>query len=429
MANREEQVRVRLLIDGSQAAQKLAELKKDLDEARNKQAEAQRSGQDAKRWEKEVRRLEQVMDQHQGKVERVKRTMDNMSQASVKDLRQAIKLLNAEIASGRVARGSEEWKAYQKAIREAKTELKAIAEEQNAPAPKEAVKPRDILLNVANSVVAIEGALDIYDRVVGKAREYVEQYARMQASEADVAKYTGMTAEAVEELNEAFKQMDTRTPREQLNALAADAGRLGIQSKQGVLDFVEAADTINTALGEDLGEDAVKNIGKLAQLFGNDKTMGLKSAMLATGSAINEIAQTSSASEPYLLEFTARMAGVGVQSGLTQAEIIGFASVLDQSMLGVERSSTALQNVFVAMMKKPKEFARVAGMSMGAFSELLGRDANAAFTKVLEGLRGKGDMQALAKTFADLGMRKHQNLIQNFTQTIPIPFEIYLFYR
>lgn len=37
-----------------------------------------------------------------------------------------------------------------------------------------------------------------------------------------------------------------------------------------------AADQLNVALGEDLGADGVKNIGKLAQLFGDDKKMGLK---------------------------------------------------------------------------------------------------------------------------------------------------------
>lgn len=425
MMDRKTVAEVKLLIDNSQASEAIKKLHHDLAKAKEALATATKRGDKPamEQWGKEVVRLTKNIDEQTTKVERLKKTIENLDEATPKQLREAIRQINKALDSGSVQRGSEKWKNYQKALREAQTQLREIKEEQKST-------PFGInLQNIANAVVSIQGIIDLYNRIASTAREYVQQYAEIQEAEAGVAKYTGLAQEEVRELNEAFKQMDTRTPRERLNALAADAGRLGIQSKQGVMDFVEAADTINTALGEDLGEDAVKNIGKLAQLFGDDKAMGLKNAMLATGSAINEIAQTSSASEPYLLEFTARMAGVGVQSGLTQAEIIGFASVLDQSMLGVEKSSTALQNVFVAMMKKPKEFARVAGMSMGAFSELLGRDANAAFTKVLEGLRGKGDMQALAKTFADLGMRKHQNLIQNFTQTIPIPFEIYLFYR
>ena len=49
--------------------------------------------------------------------------------------------------------------------------------------------------------------------------------------------------------------------------------------KKGVLDFVDAANQINVALGEDLGEDAVKNIGKLSQMFG-DANRTLRENML-----------------------------------------------------------------------------------------------------------------------------------------------------
>ena len=89
--------------------------------------------------------------------------------------------------------------------------------------------------------------------------------------------------------------MNTRTSREQLNELAGAAGRLGKQSKKDIEDFVEAADKINVALGDDLGKGAVDKIGKLANVFGEEGRLGLKQAMLSTGSAINELAQSSSA--------------------------------------------------------------------------------------------------------------------------------------
>lgn len=82
--------------------------------------------------------------------------------------------------------------------------------------------------------------------------------------------------------------MDTRTSREQLNELAGAAGRLGITSKDAIEEFVDAADKISVSLGDDLGKGAVDQIGKLAMAFGEDETMGLRGAMLATGSAINE---------------------------------------------------------------------------------------------------------------------------------------------
>ena len=198
-------------------------------------------------------------------------------------------------------------------------------------------------------VTVVDKARDAISGIMDTAMGFYEQYAAMAEHMSSVKKYTGLDEQAVRDLNEAFKQMDTSTPREQLNELAGDAGRLGIQSKQEILDFVQAADQINVALGEDLGEDAVKNIGKLAQLFGDADRLGLKQGMLSTASVINELAQSSSASEGYLMEFTARLAGVGHQAGMTQAQVMAFGSVLDQGMVNVEKGATALQNVITAL--------------------------------------------------------------------------------
>lgn len=44
----------------------------------------------------------------------------------------------------------------------------------------------------------------------------------MDQEMANVRKFTGMTAEQVEDLNEEFKKIDTRTSREDLNKLAQE---------------------------------------------------------------------------------------------------------------------------------------------------------------------------------------------------------------
>lgn len=68
----------------------------------------------------------------------------------------------------------------------------------------------------------------------------------------------------------------------------------------------------------------------------------MKENMLTIGSAVNSVAQNSSESEPYLVEFTARMGGVAKQAGLAITDVMGFASALDQNMLRSEMASTAL---------------------------------------------------------------------------------------
>ena len=250
----------------------------------------------------------------------------------------------------------------------------------------------------------ILGAIAAVSGLTFTVKSCVEKFASMDEEMTNVRKYTGQTADEVERMNEDFKKMDTRTAREKLNQLAGDAGRLGITATSLVEEFVDGADKINVALGDDLGDDAVKDIGKLALMFGEDKTKGLRGAMLATGSAVNELAQNSSASAGYLVDFTARVAGVGKQAGFTQAQIMGLASVLDQNMQQDETAATAVQNLLAKMFQDSAKFAKIAGLNVKEFSKTLKEDANGALLQFLAALRSKGGFAQLAPMFEEMKM-------------------------
>ena len=248
------------------------------------------------------------------------------------------------------------------------------------------------------------GAVGAVTGLTMTVRKTVEDYAKMQEAESQVRKYTGMTADEVERLNEDFKKMDTRTSREELNALAGDAGRLGITSREAILEFVDGADKIKVALGDDLGENAVRDIGKLAQMFGEDQKKGLRGAMLATGSAVNELAQNSSASAGAIVEFTARLAGVAQQAGMTQAQIMGIGSVMDQNMQEIPTSATVISQLITKMVQDTGRFAKLAGKDVSDFSKLLRTDANAALVQFLQAMKSRGGFADMAKMFDDMKM-------------------------
>lgn len=354
---------------------------------------------------KEIRKTEKELNRMQSAAQAADRVLTNISKANLKELKTTLKNINRELNSGNIERGSERWNELAKKAREVKTEIAKVNEEMKV-AKKEMGAKTNIGFNlkdvVQNFTTPIRKMIDSFNSAKAFMEGFVNEYAEMAEHTSGVVKYTGLAKEEVDALNESFKRLDTRTPREKLNDLAADAGRLGIQSKEAVLDFVEAADQINVALGEDLGEDAVKNIGKLAQMFGDADRMGLKQAMLSTGSVINELAQSSSASEGYLMEFTSRLAGVGKQAGMTQADVMAFGSVLDQNMVNVEKGATALQNVITALYAKPAKLAKVAGLDVKEFTKLLKTDGNAAVLKFIEALRKAGKMDALAPMLQDM---------------------------
>lgn len=405
-----------LQVNGSQAMQQLDELRKHVADLEEKKAKAQQTlanifatdemkrqaVADLKAINKELKEKERELKANVNRMEALEMVLHRLDKATPKQLRDTIKEINKTLNSGTVERGSEEWDAYMNAIRAAKTELKRLNDEQKAfEKEKGAIEQFRTMgerwvgaVTVANT--ALETLSGAVSGAMSKMRAYVDEFAEMQEHMSGVVKYTGLSAEAVDDLNESFKRLDTRTPRAALNDLAADAGRLGIQSKAEVLDFVDAANQITVALGEDLGEDAVKNIGKITQLFATDPSVGLKEGMLATASTINDLAQSSSASEPYLLEFTARLSGMANSAKISQTDILGFASVLDQSMVGVEKGATALQNVLGALFRNPAEMAKIAGLNVKEFSETLKTDANAAVVQFLEALKSHGGMENVA---------------------------------
>jgi len=220
---------------------------------------------------------------------------------------------------------------------------------------------------------------------------------------ADVSKTTQLTREEVVLLNEEFKKLNTRTSREELNELAREAGKLGLSGSEDVLAFVRAANKINVALREDLGEDAVLNIGKISEVFKLTKEMGIEKSYASIGSAINALGQDSSAAEQYLVDFTKRVAGSSYQAGISLQNILGYASALDQSGAQVEMSATAFQNFLMKMYSETDTMAKIAGVDVKAFSKLLSEDANAAIIKVLTGLNSKGGFAQMVPLFQEMG--------------------------
>ena len=126
------------------------------------------------------------------------------------------------------------YSAARKEIKSTVTELEAGAD-----------ATRNTMMAMGGLASAIQGGAAVLRRFVSATQEYVDAYATLDDAMTNVSKYTGLTREEVKQLNEEFRNMDTRTPTEKLNALAADAGRLGITSKAAIKDFVEAADIIN----------------------------------------------------------------------------------------------------------------------------------------------------------------------------------------
>lgn len=398
MANSTQTFIGRVLLDDKQAKQTIALLEKQLEQVKQKKTDAFKKGDDTKAFDKEINRINASLKTLRTNQEQVNRTFNNLSSASYKELSVVMKTVQKQLRSGAVERNSEEWKKLQQKLKEVKREMNAINSES-----KETTSLWARFVNVLNTNWgAVSQIIAAYVGLSMTIRKCAQAYADMEESMANVRKYTGQTDEEVHRMNEDFKRMDTRTAREQLNELAGSAGRLGITSKDMIEEFVDGADKINVALGDDLGEGAVDKIGKLAQMFGEDKTKGLRGAMLATGSAVNELAQNSSANAGYIVDFTADLSGVGIQAGMTQAQLMGLASALDQNMQEEATSATVFSQLITKMYQEPAKFAKIAGVEVTKFSNLMKTNANEGLMTFLSAMKSRGGFAEMAPMFEEM---------------------------
>lgn len=388
-----DRVQLEIVIQQDQARQKMIELEDKMRSANRELKNVKKQfGENSAEYAKQVEVLKKLQQEYDNLYDEI-----GLTNLSLRDLGKRQKDLNAILRQ--LNPNTELYKQYSEQLKEVNNrikELRGTANETRFSLAKLADGFNRYGTIAASIIAGLTG-------VTLTMRSCVNEYAEMEEAQSQVVKYTGLAKQEVEELNEEFKRMDTRTARTRLNELAGDAGKLGITTKDSVLEFVEAADMINVALGEDLGKDAITQIGKLADMFG-DGDRSLKENMLAVGSAVNSVAQNSSAAEPYLVEFTARMGGVGKQANLAITDIMGFASALDQNMLRSEMASTALSGLILKLYQEPAKYAKLAGLQVEEFTKLMSKDANEAVLTFLEALNRLGGMDKLAPVLDQMSL-------------------------
>jgi len=267
------------------------------------------------------------------------------------------------------ARASQDFRKVRKEIRDVNKELYAV----DGGWSKMANGVNKYFNLAMAGVAALTG-------VVFTLKEYLSGMGELSDLRADVQKVTDLSEQQMNDLQDRFDRMNTRTPRAELLKLAEQAGKMGMRGTGAIADFVEQANELNVALGEDLGEDAVLQIGKMSEVF--------EVSIRKMGSGINAVADNSKASAGFLTDFLARLGGTAKAVGISADEVMGYGATLDELGLKVEMSSTALNGFFTDFIKNTDEMASVAGFAEGELQKLIGEQGtNAGFLALLERLQ------------------------------------------
>lgn len=229
--------------------------------------------------------------------------------------------------------------------------------------------------------------------IVLSMQKMIDYNGKLSDSQADVRKTTGLTTKEVDELTKSFGMLKTRTARIELLKLAEEGGRLGIEGVKNIKDFVEVANQLKVALGDDLGDEQIREVGKMVNVYkvGEKTGRDFKNSMLSLGSAINEVSASGANQAGYLVDYLKRQAGIAVQAKVSAEDNLAYAATFDEIGQSVEISATAMNKVWMDMFTNTGEYAKIAGMDLKSFTNLLNTDANGAMIKFLKGLNGNNE--------------------------------------
>lgn len=370
----------RAIQDTSAAIDELTQKQKEL------AAQGKKESSTYKAVTKSIEEKNRVLEQSKTKLAALER-QQSVSSMTISELNKRIRELNAVLS--KTDPRTPRWKELNDELRNTRSRLLELT--------RQSKNTNGVLFNLAERINRYIGLITAGFATMGLAVTGINRarkaWSDYDESLVDAMKTTNLTRGEVEELSAELAKLDTRTSQNDLLDMARIGGKLGITGKDNILEFVRAADQISVALGRDLGdntEDAIREIGKLVDIFDLQEEYGLERSMLKVGSAINELGMASTANEGYIVDFTKRLAGVAPNADIAIEDVLGMAATLDKYGQMTETSSTAITQAITGMFGKTATFAKVAKMPVEDFTRLLDEDVNEAFLRVLEGMRQGG---------------------------------------
>ena len=328
--------------------------------------------------------------------ERVKHAIDNLNTTSLKELRRA--LVSAKSVLGKTFADDPGLKKKQQDVRTLQNQIDKLTGSVH--------KQGGAWQTAMKNLKAYVGLFQVFNAIKNTVTSAIKKNFEFSSSLTDIRKVSGLAMEDVNKLATELAKIDTRTSIDGLAQLAYQGAKLGMgkYGVEGMKQFVAAADQINVAIGEEMGEEALPALSKLVETMGLIPKMGIEKAMLATGSAMFKLASTSTATSGNIVEFAKRLTGVSRTAGITTDQLLALGSASDSLFLMPEVSATAMSKFIVALQKNHNLIEKDLGIQQGTIKNMYAAGhAMDAIVMVLEKMRDKGNMNALGGIFKDLG--------------------------
>ena len=250
------------------------------------------------------------------------------------------------------------------------------------------------------------GAFQLFSMAIQKVQAFFRLNLKFSDQLADIRKVSGLAMQDINNLANSLAKLDTRTTIQELNEIAYAGAKLGMgkYGTAGLEQFVRAANQVNVALKEDLGQDALTALSKITEVMGLIPKMGVEKSMLAVGSAMFQLSATSTATSNNIVEFSKRLTGMARTAGITTDQLLALGSASDAMYLMPEVASTAFNKLITSLQTKHNLIEQELQIEPGTINNLYSAGKTMdAIVLILEKMKEKGNMNALQGVFKDLG--------------------------
>ncbi len=332
--------------------------------------------QNLERYQQEYADATEEVNRLDGQVKALQKTMQNSAdavskaQTDLNNAKAAVKETEAEIR-----KLTEELYRMQSGWTKAGEALTAISKKCETVSKAMVKAGRTLTRNITTPIAALGTA------AIKASVDYEYAFA-------DVRKTVDATEAEYEQLSAQVKKMSTEVAAsaEEIAEVMSIAGQLGIENEH-LAEFTRTMIDLGNSTNM-VAADAAAEAARFANI------MGMSQGQFQNlGSTLVDLGNNYATTEAEIMSMSMRLAGAGKQVGLTEAQILGFATALSsvgiEAQMGGSAFSKALVKMEVASAtggQALKDFAEVSGMTSKQFKALWDSDPAAAFQAFIVGL-------------------------------------------
>ena len=241
-------------------------------------------------------------------------------------------------------------------------------------------------------------------------RAAIRNYAKFEEQLVEIQKVTELTKEEVAAFGDAITEAGKGVPatRSELGALAASAGRLGVEGRDNMLAFARTMSKLRTTT-DVAGDEAATSIARVLNVLEESPSTvsNFSSALVSLG---NNVAGT----ESEILGITEELARNSTQFNVTSTALQGLAATLVETGARAENAGSTLQRVLSKMntglkqgSQEGERFAEVMGLSVRKAAQLFEDSPIEAFRRFVSGLKdAKDNGEALSTVLEGMSLQQ-----------------------